>query len=214
MARVLSILTLLCCLFALGDYREPAVITGTQVIQRLIVLPMSLLAFGLVCYGLVRLPDPKFRSYYSAVAGLAMPLLILDGFHLIASAHEQKRERDVTDWYTKANSVAAILLEYYHQHPERFHFIADSEEVTVDGFLAFCQTRPEFQYFRLQHDSTQLLDYSNHHFRYYVDANHDGFTGPFPSREISASIVPVSRGGVCIVDSQGAYPGTAPRTNE
>jgi len=209
MPIILAIAVLIFSLFALGDYHEAAVVTGGQIVVGVLFVPAVILAGVLVLYGSGRALCRDRIAYHVLVALLALPLPLLAGIRL-ATAHRKKHLQDaVTDWCVKADSLAAVLLDYYHQHPERFHSRVDSEEVSVYGFLAFCESHPDFSRLRLSHDSEQLLDYARQPFRYYVDRDHDGRMGPSFRGVVSPPETVPERVG--IMDSRTQYLGIAPK---
>ncbi|MDD5262698.1 MAG: hypothetical protein PHD76_12710 [Methylacidiphilales bacterium] len=211
-ALVLSLITLVYCLFALGDCHQPAVVTGPEIIVAISFIPMALLSFGLVVYGGLRVLGGERRSYYTAVSLLALPLLVVAGTRVVAGSHEENYGRDVSSWCSKADSLAAILLDYYHLHPDRFHVLGDSEEVTVDGFTEFCQSRPDFAALTIRYNSSQLLDCMGKPFHYYVDRDHNGQVGPIMRGQVFPPASVPERVGV--MDSRTNCVGLAPRPKE
>ena len=210
MPIILSVATLVFFLFALGDSHEAAIVTGSQVIGGLLFIPAAILAVVLVFYGAVRALSRDRAAYHAFVALLALPLTLLVGVR-IASAHRKQHTRQVMfDWYAKADSLAAILLDYYHQHPERFHAQADSEEVSIDGFLAFFESHPDASHLAIGHDTTQLLDFAGRPFRYYIDRDRDGRMGK-KGRSDAVDSRQVDQERVGVTDSAGAYLGIAPK---
>jgi len=208
-ALILSIGTFFYFLIALGYWDNGgqfAWISPDEVFHAITFPPLSFLAFGLFIYGLVRLVTGKgLRIYYSAVGLFALPLCSLYALDQIKAGRAESRREYAGDWSGKSDALAAILLDYYKLHPNRFHFVGDSEEVTVDGFLEYCESRPDFASLNCPHDSEQLLDFTGRPVHYYVALNDDGHVGPW-----AVTPDPTSSVRVGIAANSDALAGFAP----
>lgn len=192
MALCLSLLTLLFCLFTFVDHHKPAEITGPEIFVGLAFLPMSVMAVCLFVYGFNRARTTTNRSYYLAVALLASPLALISSSSFVVNFIKDARKNhfwnQYSEWRPKAATLSTLLLRYYRQHPERFHAL-QAEEVRVDGFLAFCQSQPEFSKLSVRRDASQFLDFKNLPLHYYADLDNNGsidFGNNMPEKGIVA----------------------------
>jgi hypothetical protein len=92
MRIALAILVALYSLLAMGDYHEAAVVTPMQVIMGLTIIPMCILAVGLLFSGLMGLSTKEARTQNIVIAVLAATLLVVVGYRELRRSNRSRSE--------------------------------------------------------------------------------------------------------------------------
>lgn len=215
MARGLSIFAFLFFLLSLGDFHKPADITGPEIAIGIAFWPAALMSVVLLLYGVVMLLKGKNRSYYLVVALCALPMVVRLGIGGLGQWQRKHHAQLQAAWQPEADALAVLLYRYSQLHPEQFHPIAGTdEEVTVDGFLVFCESQPEIKTIDVRHDSKQFLDFIGKPLHYYLAVNDKGRLSHWDGGRWQGSdweVHPYPRGAVGISDNEGYYLASAPR---
>ena len=180
-------------MFALGDYHRSGEITYPEIFIGYTFHPMSLLAVGLVCYGICRTFADR-RTYFLAVALCAGPLSFLAGVHASRQTTEEINDAENVQWWSGLDNVAEAFCDYYRSHPGQVHPMSTGhDEVICDDFVTFYTSRIHTRSETLKHDATRFLDHRGQPLRYYVHLDPN----------TSTEDIPTPRGCVGVSDNTG-----------
>lgn len=92
MRIALAVLVAFYSLLALRNYHEAAVVTPMQVIMGLSIIPMCILAVGLLFSGLMGLSSKEARTQNIVIAVLAATLLVVVGYREFCRSNRPRSE--------------------------------------------------------------------------------------------------------------------------
>ncbi len=179
MKRILLILSVTVCGFALIDIAIPRATSWPaapeRIVAGLLFLPALALAYVLVLIGVILIFRRGWRFVGIAAVAFSSPM-IAHYFHLqsLVAAHDKQEE-----WEGVSNVLAKNLIEYHRLYPERFHYISTDETVHVDGFGAWIHERGPaanlWPGMHFDYRADDLVDPWGEPMVFALDRNHDGY---------------------------------------
>ncbi len=141
----------------------------------LLYVPVMLAAVALLIAGIVNLFRGKNRRTWIFCIVMCLPACVSLGQTVVSQRNRTKS----SSWPQIGMFLRDRLLEYYEAHPERFHYIGEDEEVEVDGFGDYVDTKKQEidsalrPYLVMR--SGKVLDPWGERVRLGLDRSHDGY---------------------------------------
>ena len=145
-------------------------VSGQEVVASFLSGPLLLLAIALCVYAIST--RRKSGSVLLLLLALLLPLMLVGKSVILHSGKKLYWARK-NEWLAIGDYVNPRLLQYFLQHPERFHRKPNSEEVEVDGFMDSLRSDPSFPQSGIRIRKSHILDPWGRPTSLLVDFNRD-----------------------------------------
>ena len=143
LATILSIISALVTLFIVSPHHTAGWISGGQIAAAILLLPNLFLAIGCLLYSVAKLGNKEQKGQALVVLLLSCVMPVIGGYEIIYPRNKRDDDRRVAraatiaDWQALGVAVNPLLREFYQKHPDKFRFIHNDDEATIDGFIDY-----------------------------------------------------------------------------
>lgn len=146
-----------------------------EIVIGYLYVPVMLTGGAILISGIVNVFRGRDRWMWILSCVMCLPLCTSFGMGIISQNNRKKS----SSWPQIGMFLRDRLLEYHEAYPERFHYLGEDEEVEVNGFGDYVNTKkseinPMLQsYVRVR--TGRVLDPWGEPVRYGLDRNHNGY---------------------------------------
>jgi hypothetical protein len=173
-AIVLAILIAITIPVVIFPTRGVGWVSGQEIFAGILGLPLLIISACLCIYAIfqIRSSRPSGAPIAILVIAALFPATLIGKAVILRSGNALYWNRK-NHWFAIADYVNPLLLQYYLDHPERFHRKPYSEQVDVDGFTEFLRSQPSFRQSGIRIRDGSILDPWGRPITLLVDFDHD-----------------------------------------